>query len=186
MRPGADGRLYVRRTNHSGCLALQTIMVFGVETRSDDQSRPRAISGKTHECDHRGAECRSPVSGVSSQRDRRLDLGSCGSARVAYSFACSDHRTAIGFQRLGYSSPLRAGVTSVSLFCFQLAACGSHANRNKVCRFLLEFRNLVADRDKRSARFFTVVCSENLVRFDLTTVNVFCAERGLNLSGPKR
>ena len=35
-RPGAHGRLSVRRTNHSGCLALQTIMVCGLETRSDD------------------------------------------------------------------------------------------------------------------------------------------------------
>ena len=33
---GAHGRLSVRRTNHSGCLALQTIMVCGLETRSDD------------------------------------------------------------------------------------------------------------------------------------------------------
>ena len=82
-RPGAHGCLFVRRTNHSGCLALQTIMVCGLETRSDDQSRPGAISGKAHECDHRGVECRSPVSSISFQRDRRLDLGCCGSARVA-------------------------------------------------------------------------------------------------------
>jgi pimeloyl-ACP methyl ester carboxylesterase len=37
-RAGADGRLLVQRTNHGGCLALQTIMVRGIETRSDDQS----------------------------------------------------------------------------------------------------------------------------------------------------
>jgi hypothetical protein len=45
--------------------------------------------------------------------------------------------------RLVWHGKSRAGigVTSVSPF-FQLAACGSHANRNKVCRLLLEFRNL--------------------------------------------
>src|SRR6266851_9473632 len=52
-------------------------MVRGIETGSDDQSRPRTISGKTHERDHGGAGGRSPVSGVSSQRGRRFDPG-CG------------------------------------------------------------------------------------------------------------
>jgi pimeloyl-ACP methyl ester carboxylesterase len=76
-RAGTDGRLAVRRTNHCGCLALQTVMVCGFEAGSDHQSRPGAISGKTHERDHGGAGCRSPVSGVPSQRDRRFDPG-CG------------------------------------------------------------------------------------------------------------
>jgi len=39
------------RTNHCGCLALQTVMVCGFEAGSDHQSRPGAISGKTHERD---------------------------------------------------------------------------------------------------------------------------------------
>jgi hypothetical protein len=37
---GARRRFSVRRTNHSGCLAFQTVMVCRVESRSDDQSRP--------------------------------------------------------------------------------------------------------------------------------------------------
>jgi pimeloyl-ACP methyl ester carboxylesterase len=51
-RAGADGRRSVWRTNHRCCLALKAVMVCRVETRPDDQSRPGAISRKTHECDH--------------------------------------------------------------------------------------------------------------------------------------
>jgi hypothetical protein len=42
-----------------------------------------AISDKTHERDHRRTGGRSPVSDLSSQTNRRLDPGCCGSARVA-------------------------------------------------------------------------------------------------------
>jgi len=74
-RAGTCGRRLVRRTNQRGRVALQALMVCGVETRSDHQSRPGAIPGETHECDHRGAGGRSPVSGVTSQRDCRSDPG---------------------------------------------------------------------------------------------------------------
>jgi len=48
-RTGADGRLSIRRTNHSGCLALQTVMVCGFCRNSIRQSIPTWNgSGKTH------------------------------------------------------------------------------------------------------------------------------------------
>jgi pimeloyl-ACP methyl ester carboxylesterase len=56
---------------------------YGVEARPDHKSRPRAISGQTHERDHGGGGGGSPVSGVSPQSDRRSDPGPRGAEEIA-------------------------------------------------------------------------------------------------------
>jgi anaerobic selenocysteine-containing dehydrogenase len=45
-------------------------LVSFTDPQSPLQSRPGAISGKTDECDHRGARGGSPFPGLSPQRDR--------------------------------------------------------------------------------------------------------------------
>ena len=115
----------VRRTNHGGRLALQTLMVCGVEARSDHQSRPRAISGKAHECDNGGAGGRPPVAGVASQTSGRPDPGRGGSGKVAVILATAPP-----------PSGARCLATSIQPFAPSASCCvGRHGLRRGLGRY---------------------------------------------------
>ena len=70
--------LDLRRTDHCGGVALATVLVCGVEARSDHQSRPRTISGQAHERDNGGTGSRSPVAGLAPEEVADLILAAAG------------------------------------------------------------------------------------------------------------